>query len=155
MITVDTLAQANPKAVLQRRRPDGRWDVYFDGDELPTDFTPVEVTPAPTVTPWQIRMALNALGLRAAVESAVAGSDQNTKDAWQYATEFRRDHPLVQAIGAVLGKTSEEMDAVFELALNNGVPTDNPLTQADEGALSFWQQRFAGLSNWFAALFPR
>ena len=69
------------------------------------------------VTPWQIRKALNATGLRDEVEAGVAAGDQTTKDAWQYATEFKRLDPLVVALVAGLGKTEAEGDAVFELAL--------------------------------------
>jgi len=77
---------------------------------------PKPPAPIPTVSAWQIRKGLNALGLRAAVEAAVASADQNTKDAWQYAKEFERDHPLVISLAAAIGKTSEELDALFSLS---------------------------------------
>ena len=60
-------------------------------------------------TPWQIRKALNAQGLRSAAESAVAAStEQALKDGWEFATEFRSDDPFVIAMGSALGKTAEE-----------------------------------------------
>lgn len=68
------------------------------------------------VSPWQIRKALNATNLRDAVEAAVDASDQDTKDAWHHATEFREFDPLVIALGAGLGKTDAEMHGLFELA---------------------------------------
>lgn len=60
---------------------------------------PVEPEPPPVLscTPWQIRKKLNKEGLRDAVEAYVA-SDQATqdeKDAWEFATEFREDNPLL------------------------------------------------------------
>lgn len=67
-------------------------------------------------SPWQMRKALNQLGLRAGVEAAVAGADQTTKDGWEFATEFVRDDDLVQTMGAALGKTEAEMDQLFALA---------------------------------------
>jgi hypothetical protein len=68
-------------------------------------------------TAWQFRKALNALGLRDAVEAAIAASgDQNIKDGWQYTSEFHRYAPLVIQFGQVLGKTGAEMDALFALA---------------------------------------
>lgn len=67
------------------------------------------------VTPWQIRKALNQLGLRDAVEQAVAVADQETRDAWEFATEFVRTDPLVAAMQSVLGKTDAEVDALFML----------------------------------------
>jgi hypothetical protein len=92
-----------------------KW-VASGGITEPADPAP----PAPpiSVTPWQIRKALNAAGLRAAVESAVAAADQTTQDAWQYATEFRRDNPLVNAVASALGKSASEIDALFALALS-------------------------------------
>ena len=54
--------------------------------------------PSPlSCSPWQMRKKLNKEGLRAAVEAYVA-SDQATqdeKDAWEFATEFREDNPLL------------------------------------------------------------
>ena len=44
----------------------------------------------PSATPRQIRQALTASGLRAAVEGAVAASDQDTKDWWEFAQRARR-----------------------------------------------------------------
>lgn len=69
------------------------------------------------VSAWQIRKALNQTGLRDAVENAVVGADRETRDAWEYATEFERDHPLVVSLGTALGKTPEELDALFALAV--------------------------------------
>lgn len=75
------------------------------------------VTPAITVSPWQIRKALNQLNLRTDVENAVAAADQTTKDGWEFATEFKRDDPTVAAIGTALSKTEAEVDAIFDLAV--------------------------------------
>ena len=75
------------------------------------------VKPPIIVTPWQIRKALNATGLRESVESAVAAADTTTKDAWQYATSFVRTDPLLDGMAKVMGKTDAEIDALFELAL--------------------------------------
>lgn len=72
--------------------------------------------PVLTCTPWQIRKALNQTGLRSVVESAVAAADQTTRDGWEFATEFRRDDPLLSSMGAALGKTEAEIDALFALA---------------------------------------
>lgn len=77
---------------------------------------PAEPTPVVVVSPWQIRKALNAAGLRDAVESAVSGADQTTQDAWEFAQEFRRDNPLIAAVASALGKTEAEIDDLFALA---------------------------------------
>ena len=73
---------------------------------------------AMTASKWQIRKALNATGLRAGVEAAVAAADQDTRDGWDFADEFRRDHPLIAGVALALGKTEAEIDALFALAVS-------------------------------------
>ena len=70
----------------------------------PADIIPVEI-PILSCTPWQIRKKLNKEGLRSAVESYVASevSTQDEKDAWEFATEFREDNPLLVNAAAMLG----------------------------------------------------
>ena len=80
---------------------------------------PVEAPPVPvpeSVTPRQIRWALNAAGLRATVEGAIASADQNTKDAWEFSNEVRRDNPLVTGLAAALGMSAAQLDDLFRLA---------------------------------------
>lgn len=102
--------------------PDGMFASFENGAFVLKEFIvqepPQEVTPVYilTVSPWQIRKALNATGLRALVETAVASADQTTQDAWEFAQEFRRDNPLIASVAAAIGKTDAEIDALFELA---------------------------------------
>lgn len=84
-------------------------------------YVPTPPDPLPPVTyscsPWQIRKALNAQGLRAAAEAAVAAStDQAMKDGWEFATEFRSDDPFVISMGVVLGKSEEETAQFIQYA---------------------------------------
>lgn len=93
----------------------GSWTLVDVQQTLP-EVPSVPVEPL-SVSAWQIRKALNQLELRDVVENAVVVADRETRDAWEYATEFRRDHSLVVSLGATLGKTSEELDALFSLAV--------------------------------------
>lgn len=68
------------------------------------------------VSPWQMRRALNAAGLRSVVEAAVAAANQDTKDAWEVATTIRRDNPLLSGMAAQLGMTTTQIDDLFRLA---------------------------------------
>jgi hypothetical protein len=68
-----------------------------------------------SVTPWQIRRALNQLGLRSTVEAAVA-ANQEAKDAWEYALEIRRDNELLTGMAEALSMSSEQLDDLFKLA---------------------------------------
>lgn len=76
--------------------------------------------PAPelvvSVTPLQMRRALNHTGLRSSVEAAVAGADQDTKDAWEFASEIRRDNSLLLGMATQLGMTEQQLDDLFALA---------------------------------------
>lgn len=88
---------------------------------LATGNAPEPVDPLPPVTyscsPWQIRKALNAQNLRQAVEDAVtASTDQELKDGWEFATEFRSDDPFVISMGAALSKTAEETADLIQYA---------------------------------------
>ena len=73
------------------------------------NIKPVEPEPLPILscTPWQIRKKLNKEGMREAVESYVTSevATQDEKDAWEFATEFREDNPLLVNAAAILGIT--------------------------------------------------
>ena len=76
-----------------------------------------EPLPTQTCTPWQIRKALNAQGLRTGVEAAIAAStDQTLKDGWEFASAFRSDDPFVISMGAALGKSEEETKLLIQYA---------------------------------------
>ena len=72
-----------------------------------SNIKPVEPEPLPILscTPWQIRKKLNKEGLRDAVESYIKSSSatQDEKDAWEFATEFLEDNPLLINAAAMLG----------------------------------------------------
>lgn len=69
------------------------------------------------VSAWQIRKALNELGLRDAVEDAVAAStDIKTKDGWNHSPRFYSDNEQAKTMAVVLNKTPAEMYAIFQLA---------------------------------------
>ena len=66
-----------------------------------------EPLPILSCTPWQIRKKLNKEGLREAVELYVKSpsATQDEKDAWEFATEFREDNPLLVNAALLLGIT--------------------------------------------------
>ena len=75
---------------------------------------PIEVPEE--VTPRQIRLALTQIGMRASVEAAVAASNQEVKDTWEFSTVILRGNPLINSMGTALGKTKEDIDNLFILA---------------------------------------
>lgn len=82
----------------------------WEGENVPSNPVP------DSVSPRQIRRALNQLGLRATVDAAIAMLPQDARDDWDYALEVRRDWPLVASLAAGLGKTEAEIDDIFRLA---------------------------------------
>lgn len=69
-----------------------------------------------SVTPRQIRLALNAMQLRDAIEAAVAASSQDVKDSWEFSTEFERSNPLIDQMAGTLNIAPASVDALFALA---------------------------------------
>ena len=65
----------------------------------------------------QFRKALRQLGKIDAVKAYVETADEETQEAWEYATEFRRLDPFIVQGMAALGVSDEDVDAVFELAV--------------------------------------
>ena len=92
--------------------------VWDDGLQTIRAMTAAEIARADIapVSAAQFRLALLDLGLLDDVEAFVAASGRDIQLNWEYRQEFARDHPLVVFGAMALGKTPEEMDAVFALA---------------------------------------
>lgn len=77
---------------------------------------PPEPEPEPPpawVYPFQARKALLAHDLLDAANDAVANAGPEVQIAWEYAIEIHRNDPLIEALGAAIGLTSEQIDALF------------------------------------------
>ena len=84
-------------------------------------FTAPVVEPEPdpvimSVGPLQLRRALRELGMYAAVVAYVETAPEEVKEAWEYATEYRRDDPLFPIVQTAMELTDEEIDNLFALA---------------------------------------
>lgn len=83
---------------------------------------PAPVTPAPPSVPQEVsarqaRLALLSAGLLGTVEALVAAStDPALKIEWEYATVLRRDNVSLVSMWEGLGRTKEELDALFVAA---------------------------------------
>lgn len=81
-----------------------------------------ELTPfvPESVTMRQARLALLAAGLLDGVDAAIDSLPSPQREAarieWEYATEVRRDSPLVATIGAARGLSEEDQNDLFFLA---------------------------------------
>ena len=82
------------------------------GEPIAPVAPPAPVVPQ-SVTPRQVRLLLLSQGLLANVEAMIASQDEATKITWQYASEFKRDDPLLNSLAANLGLSSEQIDGFF------------------------------------------
>jgi hypothetical protein len=86
--------------------------------ELAADPNTLEyVAPPPvvpqSVTPRQVRLLLLSQGLLSQVTALIEQQDEATQIAWEYASEFRRDEPLLLSLATTLGLTNQQLDDFF------------------------------------------
>lgn len=89
------------------------------GYTIVNSVAPPPIRPAvpQIVTRAQFKLALLDLDLLDDVDALVAASnDRALQINWAERLEFERNHPLVIATAAALGKTDAEIDALFVLA---------------------------------------
>ena len=82
-------------------------------------LTPEEKRAAmPNLSARQLRLGLLHLGKLAGVPVAIAALPEPEKSQaqieWDYASEFRRLHPLIVKLIPILGLTDEQVDPVWE-----------------------------------------
>jgi hypothetical protein len=75
----------------------------------------------PDVTPRQIRQAMVLRGISisqidSAIDSMPEPNRSFAKIEWEYSIAFQRNNPLVTAIGAIVGKSKDELDELWKLA---------------------------------------
>lgn len=87
---------------------------YRTPDEVIAD---IENNKPRVVTIRQFRLALLESGLLTTVTDAIsAGTNETLKIEWEYATEVNRNWDSLIALATSLGKTSADIDALFQLA---------------------------------------
>lgn len=117
---------------------DHRGEVWFSGDEAVTvDFvgdpgergynaTAPAVDPGPAalgpLTARQLRLGLLQIGIKPAdVAAAISALPEDQRDVaeieWDYASEYRRDHPLIAALGSSFGLSVDQIDDAWRDAM--------------------------------------
>lgn len=94
--------------------PTGEYPVWngTDWELKDAPAVPIPVVPL-AITPRQCRIELLNRGLLEQVETMIADQDQATRITWEYAVLFERQNPLLLALAANLGLTSEQLDEFF------------------------------------------
>ena len=83
----------------------------WNGSAFVAPVVPASV-PA-VISPRQFRQALTFYTFRTNVDNTIAASDQDTKDWYQFATQFERNHPKVLSMAQAMGYTSAQLDQVW------------------------------------------
>lgn len=85
-----------------------------------TEGQPPGTTVPQVVTMRQARLALLGAGLLAQVDLAIDALASPQKEAarieWEYSQEVHRARPFVQTLGAAMGLSAEQLDALFTTA---------------------------------------
>lgn len=68
-----------------------------------------------SITPRQARLKLLELGLLDSLEVIIT-TNRAWQIEWEFATEVKRDSPLVDAVAAQAGMTDEQLDTMFKEA---------------------------------------
>ena len=82
----------------------------------------VELPEFMAISPTALRLTLIEAGIMPAqVDAAIAAIPDEIERArsstmWEYATEYHRDHPLIEQLGAAFGLTPAAIDALWRQA---------------------------------------
>ncbi|MCJ8519032.1 hypothetical protein ABID21_001940 [Pseudorhizobium tarimense] len=94
-----------------------------DGSVVEVEPQPPQAQPTLSLTARQLRLGLVTNGFALdQVEAAIAVIEDPQQRAvaqieWEYASQFERSHPLIEQVGAALGLTVTQIDAMWDEAL--------------------------------------
>lgn len=103
----------------RHRQMVAEWEA--DGNTIPAYVPAPE--PLPPLTARQLRLGLVAASiLPSQVDAAIAAIPDAADRAvaeieWEYASQFERDHPLIEQVGIALGLSPEQIDTMWQEAL--------------------------------------
>lgn len=101
----------------------GEWTVELRPVPDPEDPEGPPVDPLTlSLSPRQIRLMLASEGLLTQAETILEGLEEPQRTAalieWQYATEFKRDHPLLLQVAQALELSDTQIDDMWAQAVN-------------------------------------
>lgn len=83
------------------------------------DIVDKPAPPTPELTPRQLRLGLNSIGITETQIDAALENDAEGFIEWKYATSYKRDHPLISQLGAAFvpptetKTTDEQIDTLW------------------------------------------
>lgn len=85
-------------------------------DEEADTLSAIYSTIPEVVSARQMKLALLGAGLLDGIEAFVVTQDRAVQISWEYATEFRRDDPMLVNMAEAFSMTYEQVDDVFRAA---------------------------------------
>jgi len=118
-VVINTIELDDPAVILAELiEPSERAEIgwVYDGET----FFPPTPTPDPvpeSVSMRQARLSLLGAGMLLSVNAAIAAmpgvEGEAARIEWEYATEVRRDSPLVSGLSGALNLSAEQLDTLF------------------------------------------
>lgn len=127
---IEITEQQYRDALAMLTNPDDKRIISTDDSAFALVDAPPEPKPEPEpqepghapLTPRQLRLGLITAGISlASIDAAIDGiQDDAARDVarveWEYASIFERTHPLIDQIGAALGLTAGQINAMWDVA---------------------------------------
>lgn len=103
----------------RHRQMIAEWEA--EGNTIPPYEPPAPTLPPLTARQFRLGLVMGGITLEQ-VEAAISSIEDEQDRAvaeieWEYASQFERNHPLIDQIGAALGLTPEQIDAMWQAAL--------------------------------------
>lgn len=122
------ILEGYPEGTVEIPIKPSRFHEWADGEWVhrpPPDPTPEEIrAKMRPLTARQFRLGLIEGGVSldrvtAVIDALPAGADRaKAKVEWEYATTFNRTHPLIATVGAALGLSDVQIDAMWQAAVS-------------------------------------
>lgn len=110
----DLTDQQAESVALAISQPNG--GVTFDGESFAVLPAPAPPKPRAMCSAWQFRKEARVRGIKADVDALIAQQDEETKEAFEYATEYWSDNPMLLALAAQLPTPLTE-EQVYEMVV--------------------------------------
>jgi hypothetical protein len=121
-IVIDDLTDLAAFGAVQAPDDVGKGWRLVGGEWIAPEPEPTEPAQLAPLTARQLRLGLLKINIKPAdVAAAIAALPADQRDQaeieWDYASEYRRDHPLIATLGDSFGLTADQIDAAWRDAM--------------------------------------
>jgi hypothetical protein len=99
-----------------QQKPIADWVIAERTATITYDIIDLPPPPTPRLTPRQLRLGLLSVGItEAQIDAALEGNATGIIE-WKYATEYKRDHPLILSLAPAFSLTETQVDQLWSVA---------------------------------------